>query len=100
MGNNSDALYYYGRALNIFSSIDDKSGVSACYNNMGLVYRTIGNFSEALKNHYASLKIKEAIGDRNGIALSYNNIGVVLNAQKNYAEAIKTILLHWRLEKH
>lgn len=81
------ALKNYVACLKIKKILDDKKGIAQSYNNIGLVYYSMGNYPEALTNYFASLEIKKNIGHKAGIASSYGNIGNVYTKQKKYKEA-------------
>jgi tetratricopeptide (TPR) repeat protein len=82
-------LIYGKQALLLAQTLGFKKGISASYNNIGLINKDQGNYPEALKNLFPSLKIREEIKDKKGIANCYNNIGEVYRLQSNYPEALK-----------
>jgi len=90
---------YLNEALTLAQQIGFKKGISACYNNFGIICRKQGNYPQALKNHFAALKIREETGDKNGIAASYNNIGNIYNDQGNYPEALKSQLASLKIKE-
>ena len=49
IGNNDSALLCYKQALADYTTIGDKKGMSACYNNLGLISQETGKYDEALK---------------------------------------------------
>ena len=85
----------YGRALiliaeaeELFTQQQDKTGISSCLNNMGLIYRQQGNYADALKCHLKALKLREETGDANGTAMSYGNIGMIYYWLGDYKGAL------------
>jgi class 3 adenylate cyclase len=98
-GKYPETLNNYFASLDIRKEIEDKKGISASYNNIGLIYEDLGNFTEALKYHFASLKIKEEIGYTAGIAASYTNIGIIYKKQGNYTEALKNFKASLAIEE-
>ena len=88
-GNYEKAENYYLAAIKIFDKINDRKGVSSCYNNIGLLLEWKGEFEPALDNYNKSLRIDEEIGNKGGVAASLNNIGNVLQKQGNYKKAIE-----------
>ncbi len=82
----SDAINYYNKALEITVELDDKKGISKCYNNLGITYIEINNYTLALDYLSKALKIKEEIGEKNGIATVWSNIALINN---NLADSVK-----------
>ncbi len=66
-----------------------KKGLSASYNNIGLVFETQNKFDKAIENYSLSLKIQDEIHDKQGMANTYNNIGVIYYNQENYNKALE-----------
>ena len=70
-----------------------KKGLSASYNNMGLVFESQNKLDKAIENYMISLKIQEEIMDKQGVANTYNNIGVIYYNQENYDKALENYLV-------
>ena len=102
--NDSLAIVYYEKSLNVKQEISDSLGMSRTYNNLGLIYFNIGDFQKAVDFYSLALKIKQnlkftdtdiKIKERNkkrndrGIGISYNNIGNVYIRWGKYEEALK-----------
>jgi tetratricopeptide (TPR) repeat protein len=47
----------YNKALDIYKQINNRSGIAACYNNMGSNMRVQGRLREALEFHFKALRI-------------------------------------------
>lgn len=73
-GNYPKALDYYTKSLQIREELQDKEGISASLNNIGIIYRNQGNLDRALEYYNRSLKIDEERNDQMGCANSLNNI--------------------------
>ncbi|MBI4648907.1 MAG: tetratricopeptide repeat protein, partial [Bacteroidia bacterium] len=73
----AQAIEYYLKSLKINEELQDKKGMSACYNNIGSVHSDQGSYAQAIEYYLKSLKIKEALQDKNGIATSYVNIAIL-----------------------
>ena len=87
---NSDpvkALGYAREALNLATEIDDKKGMAASYNNLGIIYRNQGGLDKALDYYLTSLRIYEGLDNKEGIATTKNNIANLYAVKKDYAEA-------------
>lgn len=70
------ALMLYLEAINIREKLDDKTGLSAAYNNVGLLYYKIKYYEKALYYFLLSLNVKEAAGVRADLDLVNINIGL------------------------
>ncbi|MBU0489058.1 MAG: CHAT domain-containing protein [Bacteroidetes bacterium] len=81
------AKIYYGHALEIYEELSDKTGISACLNNLGLVCYNQGNYKEATAYYERSLKMDEESGDSAGVSKTLINIGLVSYLQGKYKEA-------------
>jgi tetratricopeptide (TPR) repeat protein len=90
--NNSNpvkAIEYASLALALATEIDDKKGMAAAYNNIGVSYRNQGALDKALEYYMNSLSIYESIQNKEGIATSKNNIGNIYSFKKDYEQATK-----------
>jgi tetratricopeptide (TPR) repeat protein len=89
---NSDpvkAIEYAQQALELATEIDDKKGMAASYNNLGIAYKNHGALDNALEYYVQSLKIYESIENKEGIATSKNNIGNIYSFKKDFEQAMK-----------
>ena len=89
---NSDpvkAIEYASHALALAKENDDKKGMAAAYNNIGVSYRTQGALDKALEYYMNSLALYETIQSKEGIATSKNNIGNIYSFKKDYEKATK-----------
>ncbi len=87
-GTTDSAKLCYKQALEIFARIDDKKGMSACYNNLGLVSQETGKYNEALKYYQFSMEIDNKLGDIIGAALTKANCVDILIYQGNSKKAL------------
>ncbi|MEJ7644592.1 MAG: tetratricopeptide repeat protein [Chryseolinea sp.] len=83
------ALGYAREALNLATEIDDKKGMGASYNNLGVIYRNQGALDKALDYYITSLKIYESLNHKLGIATTKNNISTIYSIKKDFPEAMK-----------
>lgn len=84
-----EALGYARAALNLATEIDDKKGMAAAYNNLGVVYRNQGALDKALEYYLISLRIYDSLKNKEGIATTKNNISTIYAIKKEYGQAIK-----------
>jgi tetratricopeptide (TPR) repeat protein len=83
------AITYTREALSLALEIDDKRGLAASYNNLGVAYSNQGALDKALEYHLISLKINTELGNKEGIASSKGNIGKIYSIKKDYGQAMK-----------
>jgi tetratricopeptide (TPR) repeat protein len=83
------ALSYTREALNLATEINDRRGMAASYNNLGIVYRNQGALDKALEYYIISLKIYETLQNKEGIATTKNNISTIYSIKKEYSQAMK-----------
>jgi len=74
IGNNDSAMMCYKEALKVFTKIDDEKGMSACYNNLGLIAQETGKYDEALSFYKRSIEMDRKLGDEIGVALTMENM--------------------------
>jgi tetratricopeptide (TPR) repeat protein len=87
----SEAKIQVEMALNIYREIEDASGESEMYFNLGRLafFHYQGTRQEALEWHKTSLAIKEELGNRSGMAISYHQLGRVAEERGSYDEALE-----------
>ena len=89
---NSDpvkAIGYTREALALATEIDDRKGMAASYNNLGVAYRTQGALDKALEYYLISLRIYDNLKNKEGIGTAKNNIGTIYSLKKDYGQAMK-----------
>ncbi len=89
---NSDpvkAIGYTREALILATSINDKKGMAASYNNLGVSYKNQGVLDKSLEYYIRSLTIYESIANKEGIATSKNNISTIYSIKGDYGQAMK-----------
>lgn len=62
-------------ALNLSEKIDDKGRVSACLNNIGVIYQLQNNYSQAINYFSKSLDIEEKGANQLQKSIRYYNLG-------------------------
>jgi tetratricopeptide (TPR) repeat protein len=77
IGSNDSASLCYGDALAIFSKIGDEKGMSACYNNLGLISQETGKYNEALKFYTHSVEMDTRLNDQIGAAQTKENMASI-----------------------
>lgn len=87
-GDNTQAIDYHSRSLEIDKELGKKKGVITSLNNIAIIYQNQGDFGNALIYFSRSQKICEEIEDKSGIANSLNNIGIIYDNLGDYSKAI------------
>src|SRR5688572_17659767 len=82
------ALGYCREALHLATEINDRKGIAASNNNLGVAYRNQGALDKALQYDIAALKIYEELQSKEGIALIKNNISNIYAMKKDYGQAM------------
>ncbi len=83
-----DSSYYLSEAMNIFKSIDDKSGIAKCENMLGTLYGEKGEFEKAQEHFENALTYLNSENDLSSHAMILTNLGIINAIQGNYEKAI------------
>lgn len=75
--------------MKVYEELNDKNGITSCFNNIGTVYGNLGDYPRAMEFNLKSLAIAEDLGDKSGISYSYNNIGILYFDQGDYAKSLE-----------
>lgn len=87
-GNDTMALDYLQKSLEIKREIGDRVGEAAALNNIAGILHAQGNDSAALDCLQESLSITKEIGELAGEATTLNNIACLYRAHNDYAMAL------------
>ncbi|MFT3846966.1 MAG: sensor histidine kinase [Lacibacter sp.] len=74
----------YDKALSIFRSLKDSSGIQMILNESGVVYEYQGNYTEALRRYKASFDIATRLKDEMGKSWCYNFMAGVYVLQNKF----------------
>jgi signal transduction histidine kinase/DNA-binding NarL/FixJ family response regulator/tetratricopeptide (TPR) repeat protein len=102
-GNYIEALENYFESLKINEALNNKAGIAAAQNNIGLIYYEQayrskdkklkeGNYQKALVRLEESYKLRLELGVKRDIIHSLGNIGAIYIVQKRFADAEKNYL--------
>src|SRR5688572_25921181 len=83
------AVGYTHEALILATEIDDKRGMAASYNNLGVAYRNQGALDKALEYYITSMKLYTTLDNKEGIATTKNNISNIYSIKKDYGQAMR-----------
>lgn len=72
----------------MFSTIGDKKGMSACYNNLGLISQETGEYAKALKFYEHSIEMDTKLHDQIGVALTKENMASIYIYQGDARSAL------------
>lgn len=74
-GAHDEASALLERARGHFATLDDRAGLAAVENEIGLLAEERGDYQAALEAYRKAMRSRERLGDRQGVAESQNNIG-------------------------
>jgi tetratricopeptide (TPR) repeat protein len=83
------AIEFTREALSLATEIDDKKGMAASYNNLGIAYKNQGALDKSLEYYLISLQLYDGLQNKEGIATTKNNIGNIYSFKKDYGQAMK-----------
>jgi tetratricopeptide (TPR) repeat protein len=96
LGDTTQALAFYKRALRARRVSGDRAGLAATLNNIGTVYRSGGEYDRALRFYRRALCIRRELGDTGGVATTLNALGyteyrrgMFRNAMQAYEETLQ-----------
>jgi tetratricopeptide (TPR) repeat protein len=87
LGDYTAALHYDSLGL-VYTPRTDKKRQAAAYNNMAMIYKTLGNAPRAMKEYHKAVALNTEINNTEWIGNNYNNIALVYSDQGNYPEAL------------
>ena len=82
------ASYHFDKALNGYTSIQDKKGQATTLFKIGWVYKKRGLLENAMQCDLKALKLMESINNKAGIAGANTRISEDLYRQERYGEAL------------
>ena len=91
---------YYFSALRLYTALNDTSGLSNSYNNIGGVFLLLTNYEKAHQYFNQSLEISQKNGNKKGLANAYGNIGNTFRAQNENENAETFLLKELELRAH
>ena len=83
------AVGFAREALSYATEVNDRKGLAAAYNNLGVAYRTQGAMDKALEYYINALRIYEELGNKEGIATTKNNISTIYSIKKDFSASLK-----------
>jgi tetratricopeptide (TPR) repeat protein len=90
----NEAITIYKKSINIYEKTlsSNHPDLATSYNNIGMLYHSIGEYSEALPYHEKALAIRQQslTPNHSDLATSYNNIGLVFYSISEYSKAISS----------
>jgi len=93
------ALDFTLKALDLALIIEDKEGIAASYNNIGVFYKNHGVVDKAMNYHLQSMQLNKEINNAKGYAYSLNNIGTIYSMKDQPKKALEYFLQsYWLLD--
>lgn len=95
LGQKTEALKYYERALLIRREVGERGGEGRTLNNLGRVYNALGQQAKAIEYCERALYLAKEVGDRGGEGRTLHNIGMIYAyaAKPRYDVALACVLL-------
>ncbi|MCG8581491.1 MAG: tetratricopeptide repeat protein, partial [Bacteroidales bacterium] len=81
------ALKYGHQALAVSKTTNNESILSACYNDLGVLYRMTGDNDSALIYFDNALTLREEFGDKSDVAFTLSGMGVSYRKLKDFDKA-------------
>jgi tetratricopeptide (TPR) repeat protein len=91
MDNSDSAKICYSQALAVYTKSGDQKGMSACYNNLGLISQETGKYNDALKLYQQSIDIDHKLGDEIGVVTTKANLVDIYIYQGNSKKALQLV---------
>jgi tetratricopeptide (TPR) repeat protein len=88
LGKEEQALTAYEESLKLFQDIEDQTGISSVFNNLGIIYRKQGDLNQALNYYQKSLAIRRTLDNKIDIVATLNNMGIIYMFQGNLNKAL------------
>jgi len=83
-----DSLQYVSDAMNIFRSLESKTGIAKCKNMLGTVYGEKGEFEKAQKHFVNALIYLKEEDDVLSHAMVLTNLGIINTIQGDFEKAV------------
>jgi tetratricopeptide (TPR) repeat protein len=83
-----ESLQYISEAMNIFQSLESKTGIAKCENMLGTVYGEKGEFDRAQKHFVNALIYLKEEDDVLSHAMVLTNLGIINTIQGDFEKAI------------
>jgi tetratricopeptide (TPR) repeat protein len=83
------AVGYTHEALLLATEINDRRGMAASFNNLGVAYRNQGALDKALEYYMTSLRLYDSLQNKEGVATTKNNIANIYSIKKDYGQAMR-----------
>jgi two-component system sensor histidine kinase UhpB len=84
LGEYRNALQYHLKALKLFEELDNKKGISFCYQNIGGDFLMLGQLRPAKIYTEKGIALKTILGDQRGIGTGLKQTGDIELALENY----------------
>lgn len=81
------AIDYFLKSLAIDEELDDKRGMTYCFNNIGKIHRKLKNYDKALEYLNRSLAYSIELKDQARISSAYSALGLTYEEKKDYTSS-------------
>lgn len=88
LGNGDSAVFYYQKALLLFTDLQNEKKIADNTNNIGVSYYYYGNHEKALEFYKKTEILYQNLKDSSGLSKVYNNLGLLNNRLNNPEQAV------------
>tara|TARA_R110002012_G_scaffold322096_1_gene555355 strand:+ start:41745 stop:43829 length:2085 start_codon:yes stop_codon:yes gene_type:complete len=82
-------LFYYNKAITLFSALKKQSKVSKLLLNLGITQREVGDYAGAEASTIKAIAIFKALDDKKRLSDAYNSLGAITTSLGNHEQAIE-----------
>ena len=88
IGHYNNAIFFYNKALTLFTELEDRREIAIQNNNIGVAWYNLGSYKNSIEYYQKALEIDKLRNDINGVGISYSVIGNVFSEWKKYDQAL------------
>ena len=99
MDDDSTALEYYGKSLDLHREAMDSLMISGTVGNIGVIHYNLGNYTKALDNLTESIELLRPYNHKFNLSIRLQNLGNVYRKMENYEEALSYFLEGYTLSE-
>ncbi len=94
-----EAMVEFERALELYTTLNDRFGIGKVVGNMGVVYSRRGDYDRAMESYQLWERACEEAGDRPGMSAAIAHMGIVYSRRGEYDAAMELVEKSLRLSE-